>query len=352
MAAVVTAAILISGEAAGRIAPAAALDYQVSMTVVAAYKYRSGKRLEAIDVGDRRLADMGDDEFAWIGLVDPSEEELRLLQDQFGLHPLAVEDALKAHQQPKLEIYGEQLFLVAMTAAFRDDAVDYGETAVFLGQKHIITVRHGSARNHTGLRAQLEASSQLLSHGVDYVLHGVLDFIVDGYLPVVEEIEEDVLAIETSAIDAFLSRDEVSRLFALRREVIHFQRHLGPMTEVCSRLVRLDLPIIDAETRPYFRDVLDHVERVSLRVDGVKDTLAGVFEVSTLFEQQRQGAITRQLAAWAAILATPTAIAGIYGMNFEHMPELETRYGYFVVLAVIAGLCLWLYSRFRRNGWL
>ena len=352
MAAVVTEAILISGEADGWIALATALDYQVRMTVVAAYTYRAGKRQQAVDPGDRRLADLGEDEFAWIGVVDPAEDELRLLQDQFGLHPLAVEDALKAHQQPKLEIYGEQLFLVATTTAFRDNKVVYGETAIFLGKTHIITVRHGSARGHTGLRAQLEASSQLLSHGVDYVLHGVLDFIVDGYLPVVEEIEEDVLAIETSAIDAFLSREEVSQLFALRREVIHFQRHLAPMTEVCSRLVRLDLPIIDPQIRPYFRDVLDHVERVSARVDGVKDTLASVFEVSTLFEQQRQGTITRQLAAWAAILATPTAIAGIYGMNFEHMPELETRYGYFVVLGVIALLCFWLYSRFRRNGWL
>jgi magnesium transporter len=202
------------------------------------------------------------------------------------------------------------------------------------------------------LRAQLEASSKLLAHGVDYVLHGVLDFIVDGYQPVVEEIEEDVLAIETSAVDAFLSREEVSRLFALRREVIRFQRHLGPMTEVCSRLVRVDLPVIDPNIRPYFRDVLDHVQRVSTRVDAVKDAIASVFEVSTLFEQQRQGEITRKLAAWAAILAVPTAIAGIYGMNFTNMPEIDTKYGYYVVLAVIVGLCTLLYGRFRRSGWL
>jgi magnesium transporter len=163
---------------------------------------------------------------------------------------------------------------------------------------------------------------------------------------------EDVLAIETSAIDAFLDRNEISRLFQLRREVIRFQRHLGPMTEVCSRLVRVDLPVIDPNIRPYFRDILDHVQRVSARVDGVKDTIASVFEVSTLFEQQRQGEITRQLAAWAAILAVPTAIAGIYGMNFKHMPELNTQYGYFVVLGVIALVCGWLYARFRRSGWL
>ena len=322
------------------------------MAVVAAFKYRAGERAEAVDLADADAARIGEREFVWIGIADPTDDELRLLQQRFDLHPLAVEDALKAHQQPKLEIYGDQLFIVATTASFRDDAIAYGETAIFVGRKHIITVRHGSARHHGALRAQLEASSQLLAHGVDYVLHGVLDFIVDGYPPVAEEIEEDVLAIETSAVDAFLSRAEVSRLFALRREVIRFQRHLAPMTEVCSRLVRLDLPIIDANIRPYFRDVLDHVQRVSARVDSLKDTINGVFEVSTLFEQQRQGVITRQLAAWAAILAVPTAIAGIYGMNFEHMPELRTEYGYFVVLSVIAALCVILYTRFRRSGWL
>ncbi len=322
------------------------------MSVIAAYKYRSGARAEAIDLADPHCAQVDDSEFVWIGVTDPTPKELRLLEERFDLHPLAVEDAIKANQQPKVEIYGEQLFIVATTAAFRDEAIAYGETAIFLGRRHIITVRHGSARDHTGLRTQLEASSRLLSNGVDYVLHGILDFIVDGYVPVVEEIEEDVLAIETSVIDACLSRDEVLRLFALRRDVIRFQRHLGPMTEVCSRLVRLDLPIIDPNVRPYFRDVLDHVQRVSTRVDGLKDTIAGVFEVSTLFEQQRQGAITRQLAAWAAILAVPTAIAGIYGMNFEHLPELGTRYGYFVVIGVIVAICVLLYARFKRSGWL
>ena len=322
------------------------------MTVVAAYKYRAGERAEAVDLADPQKFELHPDEFVWIGIAEPTEEELRALQQRFDLHPLAVEDALKAHQQPKVEIYGEQLFIVATTATFSEDAIAYGETAIFLGGRHIITVRHGSARDHSGLRSQLEASSKLLAHGVDYVLHGVLDFIVDGYVPVVEEIEEDILAIETSAVDAFLNRQEVSRLFALRREVIRFQRHLGPMTEVASRLVRLDLPIIDPNIRPYFRDILDHVQRVSARVDGLKDTIAGVFEVSTLFEQQRQSAITRQLAAWAAILAVPTAIAGIYGMNFEYMPELTMRYGYFVVIGVIAGICALLYARFRRSGWL
>ena len=178
-------------------------------------------------------------------------------------------------------------------------------------------------------------------HGVDYVLHAILDFVVDGYLPMVEAIEEEVLAMEHRAIDNFLGREEINRIFTLRRELIRFQRVLGPMGEVASKLARQDLPCIDAETRPYFSDVLDHVRRVQTMVDGLREVLNSVFEFSNLLEQQRTGVITRQLAAWAAILAVPTAIAGIYGMNFRHMPELDTRYGYFVVLAVIvAGLRL------------
>ena len=162
-------------------------------------------------------------------------------------------------------------------------------------------------------------------HGVDYVLHAILDFVVDGYLPMVETIEEEVLAMEHRAIDNFLGRHEINRIFTLRRELIRFQRVLGPMGEVAGKFVRQELPCIDAETRPYFSDVLDHVRRVQALVDGLREVLTSVFEFSNLLEQQRTGAITRQLAAWAAILAVPTAIAGIYGMNFEHMPELKTR---------------------------
>ena len=322
------------------------------MTVVAAQLYREGERVRALDIGQPNPCSGHAGEFAWIGLIDPTPEELTRLQETFGLHPLAVEDALKANQLPKVDVYGEQLFVLARTAQFEGDQITYGETAIFVGRNHIITVRHGSGRGHTDLRAQLEAAPKLLAHGVDYVLHGVLDFIVDGYLPIVETIEEDVLDIEQRAIDNFLDRDQVTHLFHLRRQLTRFQRILGPMSEVCSKLVRLDLPCVDAESRPYFSDVLDHVRRVQTMVDALREVLTSVFEVSSLLEQKRQGVITRQLAAWAAILAVPTAIAGIYGMNFENMPELKTQYGYFIVLGVIATLCITLFLRFKRAGWL
>ena len=321
------------------------------MSVIAAYLYRQGKPVEPVSL-DHAPVFANPSDFVWIGLFEPSEEELRAVQAHYGLHPLAVEDALMAHQLPKADVYGDQLFVVARTAHLEADAILYGETAIFVGEHHIITVRHGSARAHTELRNQLEAAPSLLAHGVDYVLHAILDFIVDGYLPIVETIEEEVLEMEQRTLDNFLGRAEITRIFGLRRELMRFRRVLGPMSEMCNRLVHLDLPCLDPDVRPYFLDVLDHVRRVEIRVESLRDVLTSVFEVSHLLESQRQGAITRQLAAWAAILAVPTAIAGIYGMNFRHMPELTMRYGYFVVLGVIATLCVGLYIRFKRARWL
>ena len=320
------------------------------MAVVAAYLYRDGERVRSVTIDEQ--VDCAATEFVWIGIADPSEEELRSLQAAYDLHPLAVEDALKANQLPKVEVYGDQLFVVARTAHLEADRIEYGETAIFVGDSHIISVRHGSTRAHTALRDQLEKAPRLLMHGVDYLLHAILDYIVDGYFPLIEDLEEEVLEMEKKAVDSFLDRDEVNRIFAVRRELIRFQRILEPMSEVAHKLERQDLPCVDSDARVYFRDVSDHVRRVQARVRGLSEVLTGVFEFSTLLEQQRQGTITRQLAAWAAILAVPTAIAGIYGMNFENMPELDTRYGYFVVVGLIALICAILYIRFRRAGWL
>jgi magnesium transporter len=225
-----------------------------------------------------------------------------------------------------------------------DEQIAYGETAIFVGEGHLITVRHGSARAHTELRHQLEASPTLLAKGSDYVLHAVLDFVVDGYLPIIQALEDEVLDIERRTLEAFLSHDEVKRLFHLRRDLIRFKRVLSPMSEVCGRLEHLDTPCLDDDVRPYFRDVLDHTQKVEGMVDALREVITSVFEAASLLEQQRQGAITRKLAAWAAILAVPTAVAGIYGMNFEHMPELKWTWGYPAVMAGIAAIIGWLYS--------
>ncbi len=321
------------------------------MSVVASYVYKDGKRVRTAPLTDQGLA-LGEGEYLWIGLHEPSDEEFDVLVRRFHLHPLAVEDALTAHQIPKLEVYGSELFIVARTAQAKGDRILYGETHVFVGPNYVITIRHGSARAHTQLRAQLEASPHQLKHGPDFILHGVLDFIVDGYIPIIDAVEDKVLEMEQVALDSFLARDDITRLFQLRRELVKFSRVLGPMEEVCVKLQSLDLPCIDREVRPYFRDVADHVRRVASRAAALRDILASVFEVSNLLEQQRQGVITRKLAAWAAILATPTAVAGIYGMNFEHMPELRWTYGYPAVLALIVAICIGLYITFKRTRWL
>ena len=321
------------------------------MSVVASYIYKDGKRVREAPLTDEGLR-LKPGEYLWIGLYEPTSEEFEALVRRFRLHPLAVEDALAAHQMPKIEVYGSELFIVARTAQKADDAIWYGETHVFVGPRYVITIRHGSARAHTQLRAQLEASPLQLKHGADFILHGVLDFIVDAYVPIVDDIEDSVLEMEQRALDSFLSRADIKRLFQLRRELLKFSRVLGPMEEVANRLQSLDLPCIDREVRPYFRDVADHVRRVSSRAASLRDILASVFEVSNLLEQQRQGVITRKLAAWAAILATPTAVAGIYGMNFDHMPELRWTYGYPAVMGLIFTICLGLYITFKRTKWL
>ena len=322
------------------------------MTVIAAYLYRGGHRIRPVSIDEK--IDCRDDktEFVWIGIADPTEDEMHTLGKGYGLHPLAVEDAIKGDQLPKIDVYDDQLFVVARTAHLEGDHIDYGETAIFVGHSHIISVRHGSTRPHTALREQLEKSPRLLMHGVDYLLHAILDYIIDGYLPLIEDLEEEVLQMETKAVESFLTRHEVNRIFTVRRELIRFQRILGPMGEVAQKLARQELPCIDAEARVYFRDVQDHVRRTQARVDGLREVLTGVFEFSSLLEQQRQGTITKQLAAWAAILAVPTAIAGIYGMNFDNMPELRAEYGYYTVVGVITLTCVLLYRRFRKVGWL
>lgn len=321
------------------------------MSIVAAYLYRHGRRVREIAIDERVDCPTDRSEFVWIGLSDPCVDEVEMLRTLYGLHPLAVEDALKDGQLPKVDVYGDQLFVIGRTAQLVDGAIVFGQTAVFLGHSHIITVRQGSTRSHRPLREHLEASPDLLGQGADYVLHAVLDFIVDGYLPLVSEIEEEVADMEQRTIDTFLGRAEIARIFTLRRELMRFDRVLVPMEEVARKLARNDLPCVDSEARHYFSDVLDHVRRVEAMTGGLREVLTSVFEFSNLMEQQRTGVITRQLAAWAAILAVPTAIAGIYGMNFEHMPELRTRYGYPLILGVIFTICSLLFWRFRRLGW-
>lgn len=322
------------------------------LSTVAAKLYHDGKAVATINIAKPipHVGKPGD--FIWIGLHEPSDAALNRIQEHFGLHPLAVEDALDPKHLPKVEVYGDHLFLVIRTPRLDGDRIVYGNTAIFMGRQFIITVRHGSDRSHSPVRAQLEATPWLLKQGTDYVLHAILDFIVDGYSNLVDKMEDKVLAMEDRAIDNFLGRAETARVFMLRRELFRLQRILGPTEDLIARFINLEMPQIDVNIYPYMRDLLDHVRRLVYRVEGLRDTLTSVIETSGLLEQQRQGAITRQLAAWAAILAVPTAIAGIYGMNFDIMPELRWKYGYYAIVGLMATVCLTLYVRFKRAGWL
>jgi magnesium transporter len=326
------------------------------LSVIAARIYRDGRLLSEVDAMSATPKLEQKDDFIWIGLHEPDDALLQTISKNFGLHELAVEDALDPRHLPKMESYGDHLFVVARTLHLNggdgQSRIAYGNTALFVGRNFIITVRHGSDRGHAPIRTQLEATPWLLKNGADYVLHAILDFIVDGYFEVMDVAEEQVLAMEDRALDSFLDRAQTARLFTMRRDLFRLTRILGPMEDLANRFINIDLPQIDSNIDPYFRDLADHVRRVNYRVAGLRDTLTGVIETSGLLEQQRQGVITRQLAAWAAILAVPTAIAGVYGMNFEYLPEKDWKYGYFIILGVMFSICGMLYYRFKRSGWL
>lgn len=324
------------------------------MPIISSRRYRHGKPSEkslAIDGKPRRALPSGS--FDWVGLANPGREEMELVRSQFALHPLSVEDALNPTQMPKVDIYGNQLFVIARTAAMQEgENIGYGQTAIFLGRDFLVTVRQGSTRAHSTLRERLESDTLRLAEGPDYVAHAILDFIVDGYQPILEKLEDSVQVMEERAIEAFPEPSTIRRIFRLRRQFRRFRRIVGPMEEVALRLASADLPVIDPGARVWFRDVLDHVRRTFARIDSLNETLASIVETASLLEQHRQGRMTRQLAAWAAILAVPTAIAGIYGMNFDYMPELRLRWGYPAVWGVILAICGGLWLRFRRIGWL
>lgn len=320
--------------------------------VIAAGVYVDGRRLRDIAIDEAGAWAKKDGHVVWIGLMEPSAELLGRLQAQLDLHPLAIEDAAKAHQYPKLERYGDAFFIVARTAQLAAGEIVFGETHIFFGKGYVVSVRHGASTSYATVRQRAEDCPTLLRRGEDYIVYAILDFIVDQYLPVVESIGDEVDALEERLLRKVLSEGEINRLYRLRRELLRLRKAVVPLVEVCQRLQHADDVLIEPPMQPLFRDVHDHVRRVQEEIDSLREVLAFAFEASLMAGQSQQNAITRKLAAWAAILAVPTAVAGIYGMNFEHMPELKWTYGYYVVIGCIVTLCGVLYVRFRRLGWL
>lgn len=320
--------------------------------IVASNAYANGKRVADVSVDEAGAWARRVGHLVWLGLYEPSLELLQQVQAQFNLHPLAIEDALAAHQRPKLERYGECLFLVARTAQLVEGRIALGETHLFVGRGFVVTVRHGASASYAPVREQTEACPKLLAHGEDYILYAILDYIVDNYAPVLETIMAEVEGIEDCVLRRELLQSEVERLYLLRRDLLRLRTAVVPLVEVCRKLEHDEMVAIDEEMQPRFRDVSDHLRRAQDEIDALREVLAFAFEASLMLGQAQQTVITRRLAAWAAILAVPTAIAGLYGMNFENMPELKWQYGYYAVVTSIFLICSVLYWRFKQNRWL
>ncbi|MDQ0320222.1 magnesium transporter [Pararhizobium capsulatum DSM 1112] len=320
--------------------------------VIAAAVYQNGKRICDIPIGDAHHWRQKENTVIWIGLHEPDSVLLAEVQSEFDLHPLAIEDASHAHQRPKLEIYGDAMFVVARTAHMMDGEIIFGETHLFVGRGYMVSVRHGPSTSYNLVRQRCEASPAALAHGENYILYSILDFIVDNYMPVVEGIHEEVEELEERVLRDMLDKKDIERLYLLRRSLLRLRNAIVPLVDVCRRHEHLELPGMDATLHTLFRDVTDHVRRVQEDIDTLREVLAFTFEASLMIGQSEQTEITRKLASWAAILAVPTAIAGIYGMNFVDMPELHMRYGYFAVLATIFIVCGGLYRFFKKARWL
>jgi magnesium transporter len=291
--------------------------------------------------------------FVWLGLYEPTGEEFASVREAFHLHELAVEDAIKAHQRPKLEIYDDTAFVVLKTARYvdREEAVQLGEILLFVGENFVIAVRHGEASALAEVRRGIERKPELLKCGPGAVLWAIVDHVVDDYLPVLAGLEHDIDEVETEVFSEART-NPAERIYFLKREVLEFLRGVHPLLDPLERLARGRDEIVHEDIRPYFRDVHDHLLRVVEQLESTRDLLTSVLQANFAQISVRESEDMRRISAWAAIIAVPTMIAGIYGMNFEHMPEIRMRYGYFVVLGAMALVCLGLYRAFRRSGWL
>ncbi len=313
--------------------------------------YEQGRRTCDLDIAQVSQWITGHNRFAWIGLHEPDRALLHEVQKQFGLHDLALEDALNAHQRPKLEFYGDSLFLVLHTAQRIKGTVEFGETHIFAGRGYIVTVRHGASSSYSEVRTSCERTPNMLNKGSDFVLYSLMDFIVDNYLPIVTEFETEATKIEYNVLSSVVDRNIVTRVYELKRNLLQMRGMVSPVVEICNRLMRFDSSLIDEDMRPYFRDIHDHAIRVDESIDTLRETLSSALEANLLLASVQQNEVMKKLAGCAAMLAVPTAIAGIYGMNFKFMPELHWRYGYFIVIGSMVGICAYLYYRFKKAGW-
>lgn len=314
--------------------------------------YRQGVREDITLDQISDVLSVEDDSFVWVGLYEPEEGLLDKLQEEFGLHDLAVEDAQHAHQRPKLEAYGNSIFVVVHTAQLVDSHVRFGETHAFVGTRFLVTVRHGASLSYTQVRERFELEPELLQLGPAFALYGVLDFIVDNYLPIVNEFRDELNELEKDIFSDTFRRDTIVKLYDLKRELTQTRLAVAPLQDILSQLTRTKVAQVADETRLHFRDVLDHVVRLNESIDTLREMLTAAMTVNLSLVNIAQGEVVKKLAGWAALLAAPTLIASWYGMNFVNMPELAGRWSYTIVIAVVVVVCVGLYAYLKRIRWL
>ncbi|MDB5774426.1 MAG: magnesium transporter [Herbaspirillum sp.] len=314
--------------------------------------YENGVKLRDISIEEISDELAREGAFVWVGLLEPSVELVKKLQEEFGLHDLAVEDAYMAHQRPKLEEYGDHLFVVLQTAQLVGDDVAFGETHVFLGANFVVTVRHGASQSYTKVRQHCEASPDRLSKGPSYVLYSIMDFVVDNYRPITDDLEMRFEKFENDLFVRDSGSEHLQDLYQLKRQLIRLRAAAVPLLDICNQLLRFHGDIVSKEGRVYYRDIYDHVARVTETCDNLREMVAAAMQVDLAQITIRQNEVVKRLAGWGAILAIPTMVFSLYGMNFKVMPELEWRWSYPVVLIGITVSCTYLYRRLRRVGWL
>lgn len=320
--------------------------------IVNCVAYRAGRRIGDILIDDISEVLKAPDTFIWLGLHEPDTQLLRKVQEEFSLHDLAIEDALHAHQRPKLEAYADSLFIVVDTAQLVDDEVRFGETHLFVGKQFIVTIRHGSSVSYAPVRQKCESSPHRLSLGPGYALYSVIDFVVDNYQPVAERLQARFQELEQEIFEKSFDRDSIGRLYKLKGELIKLRDAVGPLNDISSHLIRFHEEIVSKELRPYFRDIEDHVTRIIKAVDTIREMLTTAIQVNLALVTVGQNEVVKRLAGWGAILAIPTVVFSMYGMNFQIMPELNQRYGYPLVVGATALACTLLRRRLVKAGWI
>ena len=315
--------------------------------------YEDGRKLAdcAIDDISEYLKRAGC--FVWVALLDASASELKKMQEEFGLHDLAVEDAQQGHQRPKIEEYDDSLFAVLHTVALAADGeVSVGEVDIFVGANFVLSVRNRSSADFLGVRARAEREPLLLQHGPAFVFYALMDAVVDRYFPIIDALETDLESIEDQIFEPRLGRANIERLYALKGKIGVVKHAVAPLQESVAKLVSGRVHQICSNNREYFRDIFDHLARMNALLDTLRDTIGTAIQVNLASVTIEETEITKRLAAWAGIFAVATAFAGIWGMNFQNMPELKLDYGYPIALVVIALACVFMWWRFRKAKWL